>query len=787
VKLLLALVVFVLSLGPALAAGLNVPLRLEETAGVARTAEPILCGVPLPEGLCHDPSALRLLDEQGNLVPASFSPANRWWHDGSVKWVHIDLQRDLAANAVETLQLQMGEALPPASGELRVEESEADITVTTGPLRFRVRKHNFDLFEQVWLDETGEGRFDQSHALLADRPRGFRVRAGNRTAWASADPDCRVEIEEQNPFRVVIRAEGRHLSDAGEPLTDFITRIIAYRGKPYLRVNHAFLVRQGETMSDYLSLHDIGLVLPLDLTPTAEGLRYRFGGSEETHAGLLAARQTASLHQHSPNGYAVYSAENENWWDSWRLGASATGSGHTLRTGWADLSDASRGLAVGVHSLWQLYPKVLQAEADGDLVVSLYPDLAYNDPLLLYPGVARTHDLTLYFHTTAEDDTIYDLMAASQSPLMLVAPPRWYCRDTLAFGRLSEADPDLYDPRYSDVVEAFERRFRESFQHILARRDTREGLPPGLEEYGIINFGDGFQHYEDGTAYWSDNYYDFPHALVLQFARTGRLDYLAAARDYARHLGDVDITCYDTDPNLLGGPRVCPAIDHVRAYYNGEPQTSLSFNFYKNQSLFEMWYLTGDRRSLETALLSAGFALTQDGVGLSEPRSAGHAYIALLAAWEATGDQRYIDRGRYFWDGIARYQDENDGGFPHYWAFQVGLACEGFYDWYRLTGEREALTRLRRATDWMLETYGDPERGFRDPTAYTGFLACGVCSELTGDPRYLEAPLRHARHYLATPYGSQVKDYGMAFRSSPYFLWWLQRETPPEEPASVAP
>ncbi len=79
----------------------------------------------------------------------------------------------------------------------------------------------------------------------------------------------------------------------------------------------------------------------------------------------------------------------------------------------------------------------------------------------------------------------------------------------------------------------------------------------------------------------------------------------------------------------------------------------------------------------------------------------------------------------------------------------------------------------------MIETYGEPDKGFRDPTAYTGFVGCGVAWELTGDRRYLDAPLRHARETLPTSYGTRVKDYGMAFRSSPYFLWWLQRDPAP--------
>ena len=759
---------------------LDVPLVLEESAGVARSEEPIVSGVPLPKGVCYDASTLRLFDGAGREVPAHFSVASKWWRDGSLKWIHLHTQRSLAAKAKETLHLRMSDSAGRVPDGIRVEESEAAITVTTGPLRFRVRKSGgFNLFDQVWLDETGEGRFDDAHAMLADRPRGARVRQGSRMAWAYRDRDCSVKVEEANPFRVVLRAEGRHLDEDGLPLTDFITRIIAHRGKSYLTVSHVFLVRQGRTMSDYLALDGIDLVLPVNVAPTGDGLNYRFGGSKEIHSGMLARRESASLYQWSPDGYGVHFAENQDWWESWRMSNVGSGSGHTRDTGWVDLTAGRTGIAVGLRDFWQMYPKVLHARADGDIVIGLYPDVRFTEPLLFYPGMARTHEATAYFHRGAADQEICDLMSAAQSPLLALAPPKWYCRDTLSFGFLSEADPDLYEESYRDVVEAFEQRFWNSFQQILERRDTRQGLPPGVEEYGLINFGDGFQHERHSTHYWSDNYYDFPHALILQFTRSGRREYLDAAREYARHLGDIDTVCYDPTPRLIGGARVCPAIDHVRAYYSGEPQTSLSFNFYKNQSMFEMWYLTADHRFLETALLSVGFVLTQDGMNPGEPRSAGHAYIALRAGWEATGDEKYLLRGRQLWDRVAQYQDEHGGGFPHDWSFQVGIVTEGMRDWHFLTDDPDALDRIKRAIDWMIETYGDEEKGFREGTAYTGFVGLGLCWEMTGDERYREIAARHARQYLPTSYGTRVKDYGMAFRSSPYFLWWLQKEPAP--------
>jgi DUF1680 family protein len=192
-----------------------------------------------------------------------------------------------------------------------------------------------------------------------------------------------------------------------------------------------------------------------------------------------------------------------------------------------------------------------------------------------------------------------------------------------------------------------------------------------------------------------------------------------------------------------------------------------------------MWYLTGDRRYLETALLSAGYALQVDGMGLSEPRSAAHALISLVAAYDATGDPRYIERGRQFWKRIGEYQDEHDGAFPNAFSFQGGLVTEGFRDWHRVTGDPDALARCRRLADWLMVEYADAEKGFRDAGGFAGLVGLGTMWELTGDRRYLDFALKHAAYWLTTEYGNKVKDYGMAFRSSPYLLWWLRKDASP--------
>ena len=60
------------------AAAVNVKLTVTEHAGVARAANPVNSGVPLPMGAVKDVSQLRLLDGKGKPVLASIEERCRW-------------------------------------------------------------------------------------------------------------------------------------------------------------------------------------------------------------------------------------------------------------------------------------------------------------------------------------------------------------------------------------------------------------------------------------------------------------------------------------------------------------------------------------------------------------------------------------------------------------------------------------------------------------------------------------------------------------------------------------
>ena len=62
-----------------------------------------------------------------------------------------------------------------------------------------------------------------------------------------------------------------------------------------------------------------------------------------------------------------------------------------------------------------------------------------------YEILDSEHELA--FHGKRDAKRLESEFAALQRPLLALAPPKWYCRDTKAFGPLAENDRALYgDP-----------------------------------------------------------------------------------------------------------------------------------------------------------------------------------------------------------------------------------------------------------------------------------------------------------------------------------------------------
>lgn len=241
--------------GVSIMARAEVALTVTDRAGVARVAAPVRGGVPFARGELPECTTARLVDADGADLPCAVRPIARWW-DGSVKWLLVDTQVDLSASGQVALRLLPGET-PPRERALTVSETDAAITVDTGPARFVFAKDRFGLPAAAWADRDGDGTAETQVVAapgefaceVEHEPPGepneeewLRDAAGSGRERFVAAPegDYRAEIESASDLRAVVKLSGWLVNDEGRRLLQYVIRAHASAGSPELRVAVSF-------------------------------------------------------------------------------------------------------------------------------------------------------------------------------------------------------------------------------------------------------------------------------------------------------------------------------------------------------------------------------------------------------------------------------------------------------------------------------------------------------------------------------------------------------------------
>ena len=406
----------VLSSVPALAAQLELitDLELKEPSGIARAKWPVTTGVPLPEGALKQPGDAVLLDANGKVVPAQFEVLSRWIPgDGSIRWLLVDTQADLKPRELVKFSLAKADGRSGATS-LHVDESDDAVTIITGPLRFRIdRNRGFRLFSAVWLDVSGDGRFDNNEQIVApaadDGASLLEARTGR---WHRSNnvPPTSVSIETRGPLRVVLRVDGTHVApgDSDRECYDYTCRIHAYAGKPIVKIQYTVKNLRFEFPLRSWAITD-GL---LTTTFSLSGKRvFSFGHGEDSTTGELRRGVAATLRQVGPGSYRIGVNERELC------------SGETA-PGWADVSDERWGVTVGVLDFALQYPKAIEIRDDRLTVDLLSPRVGKTSFIEI--GCTKTHDLVYHFHAGPVDVTqAGNLLAAAQEPAQFLPPTEW--------------------------------------------------------------------------------------------------------------------------------------------------------------------------------------------------------------------------------------------------------------------------------------------------------------------------------------------------------------------------
>ncbi len=216
----------VLFVAPAFGAALSLPITVEEPAGLARVAEPVSGGIPLPQGRYKKGQPFALF-EDGREVPLQVSPLVVD-ENGYLRWILLDFQTDLNASEKKTFTLEAVKPTAEPPQPLKVTDQRASVSVDTGKVKFVIaRMRPFGLFDSV----SAAGR---------------QVAAGGEASYTDdfdgkryvADKPTSVVVEYNGPIRTTVAVKGRFVGDDQSKL-QYIARVTAWAGRSDVHVKYA--------------------------------------------------------------------------------------------------------------------------------------------------------------------------------------------------------------------------------------------------------------------------------------------------------------------------------------------------------------------------------------------------------------------------------------------------------------------------------------------------------------------------------------------------------------------
>jgi hypothetical protein len=758
-----------------------VELTISERAGIARTGEPITIGVPLPENLITDTAVLALTDAAGNKIDCEFRKAAEWLNNSSIRWVHLDFQASLAESASTKVVLHEDATKHlPGVSKLTITDLGTKYEVNTGMIKFTVKKANYNVFDEVYVDASGNGNYS-ANQVVKSHTRGLAAIASeskllyrNVTFTSSNDDSSTTVVERHGPMAVVLKSMGHLRDSTGRAALRFISRIYAYNNSKYVKLVYTF----ENSIHDhtwFLIVQSLEVDIPTTLSSNPQ---FILGAPGQDKTGNLPdAGSEAYCLACNPNDIGKTGQTAVNYY----YGGAVTDTGEAISTkptemGWAALKDNSKGMAFAIRDFWQTNPTSVEVFGDGLCRISLYPrrrNGQYID-VWIHGGIARTHEMRFVFLGNEDGPAIKAQAAGMQKPLMAFAPTSWYCFQTYASGKFLDRYYDNYRDDYQVWIKSADTRLDAIFnaQRILIDRRTVQSVT--LDAYGILDWGDGFhwawdQQYQPRSVSWDGQYYGLPHVYFAEFIRSGNECWFDAFEAHARSLMDVQIGHFGPADTNTGACRYCPAREHMKRD-DGTPYISGECNHHKNQALFERYYLCGDERSLDIALESSNWAISHypdvyQNVG--QIRGPAFFCLMLLPCYQYTKDSQYLTPVANTVNYHVDHLNSNNKNFSVFSQFDWmgSFFLEAVIDYCELSPSDKIKTYIKDASSYASSI-----------TDTRWVLTHTYSHHLTGDTLYLDRAVESIKR-MPSSYNNIYKDFASHNRSLSRGLYYFRTDT----------
>jgi hypothetical protein len=690
-------------------------LHFEKISRFQRKGEFVETALPFAKGGLSDAGRILVHDGELNIRPQATVTAK--WPDGSIKWVHISFLADLPANAGKDyfLSTDGGEAnaVHPAVG---VDPSGR--IVSAGVLEAVLAPKGSDrLFDRL----TGPASFK------GEEIEGPILTSGGRDYTVRLERDW--QFCETGPYRVIAENSGRHYDPSGESLFSFVVRLHFTAGHPWFGIEYRFSHQeaQGE-----LPLESLVLRLK-EQDPDAHVIL----GISNYQTSFSKAKAGEGIEKLIDANHLLYEANEQ-------IPETLYG------TFFADWRIKGKGLCATIFQAQQNFPKALKADSEG-LKISLMP--RGGEPLGILRGMEKTHYVYFHLHNGAEE--ISELNIRS---LQFQLPDRPIL-ETGVFKNAGILENVFMDTLVS-VVES----------NLLSRADSTG------KAYGMLCWGDAVdsgyteQGRGKGKVVWTNNEYDYPHANMLMFARTGERRFLDKLLVAARHWMDVDI-CHSSDDPLRQGAQIIHSARHVTS--------TVAPSHEWVEGLLDYYHLTAERRAFDCALGIGENILRVletpqfQQKGEINARETGWALRSLVALYVETGDPKWLEKCDWIVGHFVEWKKEFGLWLSPYTShsairvpFMISVAVNSLMRYYRVRPQEIIKEMIVVAMDDLLENARLPDGQFyykelpslRHVSVNTiGLEALSYAYELTGDKKYLEGGLPVFRTVIGGSGGGRSK------------------------------
>ena len=685
-----------------------IKLKFEKISRYERKGEFVEGALPFPRGALSDPAKVLIHDGDLKIKPQINVTAK--WPCGSVKWLHYSFLADLPGNAgkeylVSTDGGEANVSLP------QIRFDAAGRIVNSGPLKaILAPKGSSRLFDSIEGPTTIKGE-DIIGPVLAS---GGEYTIKLENDWTTC---------EDGPYRVIVKNSGRHYDATGKSLFSFTVHLHFTAAHPWFGIEYRFGHREAQP-----ELPLEGLYLRIKESDSNADVAL---GYSNYQTRIFSAKAKEGVEHLFDNQHLIYEG-NEHSPEIF-YGAF-----------FADWRKSGKGICASIFQAQQNFPKALKANADG-MEISLMPK--GQKALRIIKGMEKTHMVYLHLHNGQEDMHEINVRA-----LQLQYPDRPLVKPEV-FKKAVVLENVLMDGMVPKL---------ETF--LRARADNTG------RAFGMLCWGDaiesGYNNRGRGEVVWCNMEYDFSHANMLMFARSGERRYYEKIITSAKHWMDIDICHHSDDPLRVGAH-----VEHCARHATGHIAPSHMWV----EGLLDYYHITGDKRGFDSAigigdsiyriLETPAFQQT----GELNARETGWALRTFAALYTETNDEKWLKKCDWILGHFVDWKNEYGAWLAPYTShslvrvpFMISVAAASLMRYYRIKQDPVIKDLIVSAMDDLLENAKLPDGQFyykelpslRHVSINSIILeALAYAWELTGDKKYLEGGLTLFHTIISSPDG----------------------------------